>query len=117
MENTETSNETITNRKLIRKLNNYINIDDNVIFNLKTKTQIDNTLIEKADIIQRLNHSIICNNIIFHNLKNEIESEYEFFEENVKEVNNLIKKGHFHYAAKLLDYLDEFIRSLRKNIY
>ena len=27
------------------------------------------------------------------------------------------EKGHYHYATKLLDYLDEFIRSLRKNIY
>ncbi|MCL2040366.1 MAG: hypothetical protein FWG85_08085 [Bacteroidetes bacterium] len=109
------SSETVSKKQLLEDLNSYVSIDNKLFYNVKNKTNY--TLIEKSDVIQRLNHSIICNNIIFHNLKNEIEYEYEFFEENIKEINKLVEKGNYQYALKLLDYLDEFIHSLRKNIY
>ena len=110
-------NEKLSSKQLIEDLKSYVDVDNEIFHNLKNKINRNDEFFEKSDVIKRLNYSINSTNIIFHNLKNQIEYEYEFFEENIREVNQLIEKGRYHYAMNILDYLDEFIFSLRKNIY
>jgi hypothetical protein len=74
--------------------------------------------IEKnIELVTRLNRTLLNAEKVFHNLKHEIEEKYEFFEQNIKEVNGLIEKGSYSAANNSLDWLDSFVNSLRKNVY
>ena len=72
---------------------------------------------KSISLVDQLNRSLNRATLIFNQLKNEIESEYEEFNNATVEITKLIENQEYKKAAALLEYLDSLIEKNRKNVY
>jgi len=84
-----------------------------IVFEQKPTTDNDNF----SALISRFN---LCKNNsykIFDILKQELEIKYEIIEQSTEEISKLIRTAQYKKAIIQLEFLEEFVFSLRRNVY